>query len=509
MISRQEEPDLKPRSASKNLDEAHLITSDSTEAASNSSQSKIEIDPHFPEAEFISKQLLATLEDEDSFIHTKDKTALTEHRTQDDDALWGIEIAAQLQTQKKMRIGGLLKEEHDKRSAYVIEALKNHQPIELDLGILWVGSVDAGKLTIVDLAIVNNIVGLMKILGDYQDLDTSITANLRLKIAVEPSLRPPITDESLQPYIDQLILLAETQATSKEINLDKIKLHLTTESGSAQNEAQPPNQELNPAELAATISEYWQESEQIYQEELQRAREMYDNEDLTWDELSRSVLDGLMPVNAGETKNIQYQLYLNKLGRDKLSKLPSFQKLPKEIQIIIGWLSPNFKHELLQQTAEFSGLADSNFEANLLENPNLIALSTESLAIKLIALAKNENLATALVYQFGADIADSPVRNTINLRHLGNLSHNRQSPWLKTFMIHRNSKDVPKPESKSNISTPNKHGLRLETIKINSEANMPTATVTVGEQKIEIPIRYTSDKPIKASVVNAFKGSDA
>ncbi len=57
-----------------------------------------------------------------------------------------------------MRIGGLLKEEHDKRSAYVIEALKNHQPIELDLGILWVGSVDAGKLTIVDLAIVNNIV---------------------------------------------------------------------------------------------------------------------------------------------------------------------------------------------------------------------------------------------------------------------------------------------------------------------------------------------------------------
>jgi len=136
MISRSGESEQPSTPQQREPIEEHSKGTNLIEVRSDSSHLKIEIDQNFPDAEFIAQQLLAILEDKDSFIQAKDKTALTEHKNKDDDELWGMEIAAQLQTQKQMRIGGSTKEEQEKRNNYAIEALKNEQSLELDLGIL-------------------------------------------------------------------------------------------------------------------------------------------------------------------------------------------------------------------------------------------------------------------------------------------------------------------------------------------------------------------------------------
>lgn len=461
----------------------------------------VETDPALPEAELIAQKIAELIEDPSSFINSKANEIMPESIR-----AWENEIAWKLYPSSEMRASGLSSEIQTSRQKKVEEALNNNQPLELDLGILWVGEINSEKLTINDLAIVKNIVGLMNIISEYQKKDQDIKANFRIKIAVEPSLTSQISEDEIQKYIQNLSQLSKTLISQSKIDQESIKLEIDI--------VETKNEQVSLEELTNQITEFWQESEASFD---QKAKELGFE---TWKEipLSNWVIDATTDVDT-DPKHY-YNKFIKVFTEETLQNLESYKNLPNNIKTLLLPLTPNFKEALLHEVLIFSGqMSESEIKnsemtySELLAKKELVVMAINSLTVKIKTILENENPEATLEYQFGSDLPDSPENNKARLRHLGNLSFNKPSPWRSKFSIHRTTPSDPsltvvkeKLIRKSATSTPETYGLKLMPAVFNPTAIDSVAIVTIGETKIEVPIHYLMSDWLGSFVKHILKG---
>ncbi len=469
-------------------------------------------DPDFIEAKFIVQQLAAVLSPA-SFIHCKTEKSVPlskkrSERTEADTLDWYREIAWQLYPDRNMLVRGLPKKIQQQREQKVTEALQKNQPLDIDLGILWVGDIDPQKQTMTELAVANGVVGLLSIIDYYHQLDPTIKANFKLRIAPQPNLASPPNAETLDAYAQQLLSLVKTLAQARNIDLEELGLDI--QPLDLETSSSP---ELNLELLITQITDYWRESEAVFEKELTQIQNDTGLTNLTWTQLAKHQTWTDLPQFQHRNTNFYGTEFLQTIGDKILSQLDSFKTLPASVAEHLGWLSPNFKESLLRQTATFSGLADPNqsYEV-LMANETLVSLVIESLVKKILAQLQLETTFTdhTLNYEFAAKIPDAPRIPThpLQLKIWGNLTHHADDPWEKPRVIsraHPTATSSP-PQPNPNRSTPENHGLQFQSPVENEVAINSVAIVSIGEHQIEVSIRSLPQQWLLATLKIVFIG---
>lgn len=456
----------------------------------------VETDPALPEAELIAQKIAETILDPGSFVNSKENERIPESVQ-----TWEDEIAWKLYPSAEMRTSGLSAEIQSNRQQKVIETLNNKQPLELDLGILWVGEINPDILTINELAVVKNIVGLMEIVSQYQKKDAFIKANLKLKIAVEPILSDKVSQDDLQKYIQKLLQLAGILTGQSEIDQTAINIEISTTQ---------TNESLNLENLTRQITDFWIESEEIYK---QKATEL-DVE--SWQKIPTVAWISSGSDSVDKNPRFFYNKFLQDFAQENLFNLESYKNIPEQVMKVLGILTPNFKEALLKEVAILKGLVSEqdaekseDLYKSLMNDKEFVKLAIETLAIKIKTIIENDNQAATLHYQFGDGLTDAPETDVAKLRHLGNLNFNKLSPWRTNFAFHRtmpSEEGLAAPKSKSIKSTPEKYGLRLRPTVENPSAIDSVAKISIGELVIEVPIHYLLADWFRTSMKKIFEG---
>lgn len=446
----------------------------------------VSVESALPEAKIIAQGVADCLDNQRSFVRRKDSQRAPKFEG-DEDVRWAKEIAWQLYPDSNMRTAGLPTAVQRKREQLVVEALTNNQPLQLDFGVLWVGKISS-QLELRDLAIAQTLKGFIEILQHYQQLDPSLQAKLHLTVAVEPCLAEVMTPDLLAQYTQQLQTLIQQLSHLSENDSIAISIE--------------PNQtrvEQNLETLVRQIQQFWIDSQAIYDEVLTAKRKESGDETLTWEKYTKSSWDFLR-TSRGENVDKDYQVYvrsyLNALGENRLSKLASYQAIPAEIRAQIGWLTPNFKLALLKQVRALRSQTDPGLsDAELLSDQALVTDAITSLIQKSTTTSNHARQSSALTFAFGADLPDSPQSDVVKLKHWGNLSFNKASPWEQPLVFCRTQSQIPTPQpsdgqNHSEHSTPEYYGLSLKPAPENEVAISTTATIKIDGLEIEAPIRY-------------------
>jgi hypothetical protein len=304
-----------------------------------------------------------------------------------------------------------------------------------------------------------------------------------------------VSHQVLEHYSQQLQQLILDLSHLSEPEADSLTLEIVC----VEQVKTEPSHEQEQQQLTEQIREFWTESQVVYDEVLATKRIETGDETLTWERYTRSTWEFLKKVRGSDVDK-DYQVYtrdyINGLGKNRLAKLASFQALPPEVSSLLGWLTPNYKLALLKQLCALQQIdVGAQTDEAMLEDEALITQAAASLAHKILLNRAQQPPATRLGFEFGADLPDTPQNDRVKLKHWGNLSFTKISPWEQPLVMCRTQSQTPiqiktGETERSKHSTPELHGLALKPAPENVVAITTTAELSFQDHQIDIPVRY-------------------